>query len=90
MKLICGRTTFIPGFCVFTLHQRLRRVSAGRAVDYLPFSNRYAEWLSVPHLKLLPSLGFDGPVWQFRVVRPCVLQRSCCVPPFNGRRVGHT
>jgi hypothetical protein len=30
MKLICGRTTFIPGFCVFSLHRNAFGVSAVR------------------------------------------------------------
>lgn len=50
MKLICGRTTFIPGFCAFLLYRsRSRRVTTP-ADDRLPSATRrYAEWL-IGHL----------------------------------------
>jgi hypothetical protein len=36
MKLICGRTTFIPGFCVFLLHRNGSGVAPpGRHVGYI-------------------------------------------------------
>ena len=31
MKLICERTTFIPGFCVFSLYRNAFRVSTARS-----------------------------------------------------------
>ena len=47
MKLICERTTFIPGFRVFTLHRNRSGVS--RPLDpfnYLSSTDRYPERLN--------------------------------------------
>lgn len=47
MKLICEKTTFIPGFCVFYVApQWMRRVTTTGELDYLPFTDRCAEWLT--------------------------------------------
>src|SRR5205809_892886 len=53
MKLICERTTFIPGFRVFTLHRNRSGVS--RPLDpfnYLSSTDRYPERLTVRDLEL--------------------------------------
>jgi hypothetical protein len=48
MKLICERTTFIPGFCVFLLHYKgFRRVNYTRQARLHSVAHRYAKWLSV-------------------------------------------
>jgi hypothetical protein len=44
MKLICERTTFIPGFCVFLLHRNtfsVSLVSTPRQLRYI--TRRYSE-----------------------------------------------
>jgi hypothetical protein len=47
MKLICERTTFIPGFCVFSLHHNGSGVSPHPKRNRLhSVTCRYAEWLS--------------------------------------------
>src|SRR5438034_10440698 len=58
MKLICERTTFIPGFRVFTLHRNRSGVS--RPLDpfnYLSSTDRYPERLSVHPERLLVCPG---------------------------------
>jgi hypothetical protein len=48
MKLICERTTFIPGFCVFLLHRNgFRRVDQRLSDRLLGVTRRYSEWLIV-------------------------------------------
>jgi hypothetical protein len=48
MKLICERTTFIPGFCVFLLHYKgFRCVDYTRQPRLYGVAHRYAKWLSV-------------------------------------------
>lgn len=47
MKLICRRTIFIPGFCVFLLHHTGFGVLPNPTRDQLPsVTYRYAEWLN--------------------------------------------
>jgi hypothetical protein len=48
MKLICRRTTFVPGFCVFLLHHNGSGVSPYPPRTGYPPSPRYAEWLTDP------------------------------------------
>lgn len=50
MKLICERTTFIPGFCVFSLHHNRSGVSPHPTDGRLrSATHRYTEWLTYPH-----------------------------------------
>lgn len=93
MKLICERTTFIPGFCVFSLHHNGVGVSRPRRTgDYLPSSHRYAEWLTVSNgqpgwllgrvvsvVRLLEGGGRD--------VAAVIVQASV-IEPFNPFRGG--
>ncbi|MGI5240341.1 hypothetical protein [Dactylosporangium sp. CA-139066] len=47
MKLICGRTTFIPGCCVFSLHRNDFSVPPYRRPDSYPaLPDRCAEWFT--------------------------------------------
>jgi hypothetical protein len=47
MKLICGRTTFIPGFCVFLLHRNGSGVSPiTQTPDYSALLIVTRKWLS--------------------------------------------